>query len=85
MSALTRYADGMAQLGAVSRLVEYVVLAFAAVAGAVFLGCGAAALARRRWRPAARHAALRLRPGPARECAGALIPAARRAPDDLTV
>jgi hypothetical protein len=83
VSALIRYADGLAQLGAVTRLAEYVVLAAAGVALAWLLAFAVTELARRMWRPTARHAAV----GPDRlvECGAVRIPAARRAPDDLTV
>lgn len=79
MSALTLYADGLAPLAAVTRFAGYAVLAAAALTLASLAALGAAGLACR-WRRQAVGT-------PATRSAGCLplVPAARRAPDDLTV
>jgi len=78
VSALTLYAGGLATLAAVTRFAEYAVLAAVAVTVLSVAVLGAAGLVGRR-RQAARHRA----PGSAGGVP--LVPAARRAPDDLTV
>jgi hypothetical protein len=81
VSALTLYADGLAPLAGVTRFAEYAVLAAVAVTLASLAVLGVAGLVcRRRRRPQAAGT-------PATRPAGCLplVPAARRAPDDLTV
>lgn len=81
MSALTLYADGLAPLAAVTRFAEYAVVAAAALTLASLAALCAAGLVCR-WRH--RRQAVGT---PATRSAGCLplVPAARRAPDDLTV
>lgn len=81
MSALTLYADGLAPLAAVTRFAEYAVLAAAALTLASLAALGAAGLVCR-WRHGRQTVGT-----PATRSAGCLplVPAARRAPDDLTV
>jgi hypothetical protein len=82
VSALTLYADGLATLAAVTRFAEYAVAAAVGVTLVSVAVCGVAGVVGRRRRPA-RHSSGRPagRPG---ACLP-LVPAARRAPDDLTV
>jgi len=81
MSALTLYAGGLATLAAVTRFAGYAVLAAVVVTLVSVAVLGVAGLAGRRRHPAG-HAA----PADGRSAGGVPpVPAARRAPDDLTV